>query len=45
MLGVANGDIWHTVRSASRRWKSTWGTPPGQNALAGFVAVSGAAVR
>ena len=45
VLGVADGDIWHTMRSASRRWKSTWGTPPGQDALAGFVAVSGAAVR
>ena len=45
VLGVAGGDIWHTVRTAARRWKATWGTPPGQDAMAGFVAVAGAAVR
>jgi hypothetical protein len=45
VLGVAGGDIWHTVRTSARRWKATWGTPPGQDALTGFVAVAGAAVR
>ena len=45
VLGVADGDIWHTMRTAARRWKATWGTPPGQDAMAGFVAVAGAAVR
>jgi C1A family cysteine protease len=45
VLGLANGDIWHTMRSAARRWKATWGTPPGQDVLNGFVAVSGSAVR
>ena len=45
VLGLVEGDIWHTVRTAARRWKTTWGTPPGQDALAGFVAVAGAAVR
>ena len=45
VLGLVEGDIWHTVRSAARRWKATWGAPPGQDALEGFVALSGAAVR
>ena len=45
VLGVYEGDVWHTVRSAARRWKATWGTPPGQEALDGFVAIAGAAVR
>ena len=45
VLAVADGDIWHTLRTAARRWQATWGTPPGQDALAGFVAVAGAAVR
>jgi hypothetical protein len=45
VLGVHGGDVWHTVRYISRRWKSTWGTPPGQDAQAAFVAVAGAGVR
>ena len=45
VLGVAGGEIWHTVRTPARRWKATWATPPGQDSLAGFVAVAGAAVR
>jgi hypothetical protein len=44
VLGVHRGDIWHTVRYVSRRWKS-WGTPPGQDTEAAFVAVAGAGVR
>lgn len=45
VLGVAGGDLAHTTRSAARRWRLTWGTPPGQDTLTGFVAVAGAAVR
>ena len=45
VLGLAGGDIWHTMRTAARRWKLTWGAPPGQEAMAGFLTVAGAAVR
>ena len=45
VLGVNGGDVWHTVRYASGTWKSTWGTPPGQDTQAAFLAVAGAGVR
>ena len=45
VLGLAGGDIWHTMRTAARRWKTTWGAPPGQDAMPGFVTVAGAGVR
>ena len=45
VLGVNGGDVWHTVRYASGTWKSSWGTPPGQDTQAAFLAVAGAGVR
>ena len=44
VLGVHGGDIWHTVRYVSRKWKS-WGIPPGQGDQADFISVAGAGVR
>jgi C1A family cysteine protease len=45
VLGVHGGDIWNTVRYASGTWKATWGTRPGQDTQAAFVAVAGAGVQ
>ena len=45
LLAVNNGDVWHTIRYASGTWKSSFGTPPGQDTQAAFLAVAGSGVR
>jgi hypothetical protein len=45
LLAVNNGDVWHTIRYASGTWKSSFGTPPGQDTQPAFLAIAGSGVR